>query len=86
MPNFSRHEAAATAERIRAAIDEANPGGMLKVAVSIGVTDSESEFATDATALFKIADAAMYMAKGQKNRVVVDSGIDPTKGRMLEAT
>ena len=85
-PNFNRHEAAATAERIRAAIDEGNLGGEMKVTVSIGVADSESKAATDATALFKIADAAMYVAKGKKNSVVVDDGIDPTKARTPQAT
>lgn len=80
-PNFDRHEAAATAERIRAAIETNKPGGKLKVTASIGVTDSESRAAADATALYKIADAAMYAAKEQKNRVVVDDGIDPTRAR-----
>ncbi|HSY58961.1 MAG TPA: GGDEF domain-containing protein [Terriglobales bacterium] len=85
-PNFSRHEAAATAERIRAAIDKENPGGEIKVTASIGVTDSGSEAATDATALFKIADAAMYMAKEKKNCVVVDHGINSTTVRMPKPT
>jgi diguanylate cyclase (GGDEF)-like protein len=83
-PNFNRHEAAATAERIRAAIDKDNPGGKMKVTASIGVADSESIAAVDATALFKIADAAMYMAKEETNRVAIDDGIDPTKARMRE--
>lgn len=42
-PNFTRHEAAATAERIRATIERASPGGKLKITVSIGASDSESE-------------------------------------------
>jgi diguanylate cyclase (GGDEF)-like protein len=85
-PNFNRYEAAATAERIRAAIDSGNPGGEMKATASIGVTDSESRSATDATALFKIADAAMYVAKGKKNGVAVDDGIDPTGARTPEPT
>ncbi|MGB9243496.1 MAG: GGDEF domain-containing protein [Candidatus Acidiferrales bacterium] len=85
-PNFNRYEAAATAERIRAAIDQENPGVPMKVTASIGVTDSKANAATDATALFKIADAAMYMAKKERNRVVVDDGIDPTRARIPETT
>src|SRR5713101_480451 len=33
LPNFSRDEAASTAERIRTAVDDGNPGGTLKVTV-----------------------------------------------------
>lgn len=71
LPNFSREEAASTAERIRAAIDSDNPGGAVKVTVSIGVASSESTGATDAEALITLADEAMYKAKETKNRVVV---------------
>ncbi len=74
LPNFNREEAASTAERIRAAIDVDNPGGTLKVTVSIGVADSESPKATDAQALITLADETMYVAKKTKNQVVVATG------------
>jgi len=71
LPNFNRQEAASTAERIRAAIDKSNPGGKLKVTVSIGVTDSDS--VSDAQALVNIGDRAMYEAKKMKNTVAVSN-------------
>jgi diguanylate cyclase (GGDEF)-like protein len=71
LPNFKREEAASTAERIRAAIDDENPGGTLKVTVSIGVANSELPSATTAEALIMLADKAMYEAKKTKNRVAV---------------
>ena len=79
-PNFMRHEAAATAERIRATIERTSPGGKLTVTVSIGVSDSESEASTDASALIGLADQAMYRAKkSAKNCVVVHDGFDGAK-------
>jgi hypothetical protein len=79
-PNFTRHETAATAERIRTTIERGGPCGKLKVTVSIGVSDSESEAATDATALISLADRAMYRAKrSAKNCVVVDDDFDGAK-------
>jgi len=69
--NFTRDEAASTAERIRAAVDDENPGGALKVTVSIGVTGSEMAKTTDAETLIILADKAMYAAKKMKNRTVV---------------
>jgi diguanylate cyclase (GGDEF)-like protein len=79
LPNFTRHEAAATAERIRTAIETGNPGGTKKVTASIGVTDSE--LAKDAATLYKRADDAMYVAKHdrKKNCVVVDDGSEIRK-------
>src|ERR1700733_6486640 len=77
LPNFSRHEAAATAERIRAAIETGNPAGSLSVTASIGVTDSEQTVTTDALGLFQRADATMYRGKhGTKNCVVIDDGTE----------
>lgn len=71
LPNFNTVEAASTAERIRAVIDHDNPGGNLKVTVSIGAASSDNVRATDAEALIGIADEAMYSAKKTKNRVAV---------------
>jgi diguanylate cyclase (GGDEF)-like protein len=74
LSNFNTTEAASTAERIRAVIDHDNPGGNLKVTVSIGVASSESDGATDAEALLTLADKAMYVAKKTKNQVAVTGG------------
>ena len=73
LPNFTAKEAASTAERIRAAIDKDNPGGTLKVTVSIGVASSGSAEASSAVALIERADKMMYVAKQKKNRVVSES-------------
>jgi diguanylate cyclase (GGDEF)-like protein len=71
MPDFSTTEAAATGERIRAAIDSANPGGAIKVTCSIGIACSEDGGSESAEALIASADEAMYVAKRTtKNRVV----------------
>jgi diguanylate cyclase (GGDEF)-like protein len=70
LPNFTAGEAGATAERIRASVDAANPGGRLKVTVSIGVVSSTQNPA-NAEALFASADSAMYKAKKSKNLVVI---------------
>ena len=70
LPNFDSREATAVAERIRAAIDEAKPGGEVRVTASIGVATSQSDGVTDAASLEKLADAKMYEAKKTKNRVV----------------
>jgi diguanylate cyclase (GGDEF)-like protein len=70
LPNFNCGEALGTAERIRAAIDADNPGGSLKVTVSIGVASSESAF-SNGEDLIGLADKAMYAAKKAKNCVAV---------------
>ena len=57
-------------ERIRRAIDEANPCGAVKVTTSIGVAAASGDVGT-ADSLLKAADEAMYGAKfSGKNRVV----------------
>jgi GGDEF domain-containing protein len=58
------------AERIRASIEEAKPGGVVKVTASIGVATSQSRGVMDAASLEGLADANMYEAKKTKNRVV----------------
>jgi diguanylate cyclase (GGDEF)-like protein len=74
LPNFSIMESAATAERVRAAVDALEPfNGTTKVTTSIGVaaSDSDSErFASDPESLLRAADEAMYVSKRvTKNRV-----------------
>jgi diguanylate cyclase (GGDEF)-like protein len=69
MPNYSAEESAATAERIRKAVEEANIGGDVRVTTSIGVA-SASGGAADA--LLEAADQAMYASKFVgKNRVTM---------------
>jgi diguanylate cyclase (GGDEF)-like protein len=70
LPNFMRDEAAATAERIRSAVDADNPGGTLKVTLSIGVVSSESGL-RNAETLIADADKIMYVAKEKKNCVAI---------------
>ncbi len=75
LPNFSRDEAAATAERIRATIDSDNPGASFRVTVSIGVASSEAAGEIDAKSFIDIADKAMYESKAAGgNRVTRAAG------------
>ena len=71
MPNFSSFEAAATAERVQAAVDALEPfGGTAKVTTSIGIATSDGQQLTDAESLVKAADDAMYISKWTtKNRI-----------------
>jgi diguanylate cyclase (GGDEF)-like protein len=78
LPNFGCFEATATAERIRRAIDEGNPGGRAKVTASIGVASSEHMESREARALIHLADGAMYDSKNTgKNRVTAQTPGDP---------
>jgi len=70
LPNFTAAEAASTAERIRSAVDADNPGGSLKVTVSIGVVSSESG-QRDTEALIDSAERAMNAAKKEKHGVAI---------------
>jgi diguanylate cyclase (GGDEF)-like protein len=64
LPNSSNSEAAATAERVRAAIDALKPfGGVVKVTASIGVAVSDRKELSTPEALVKAADNAMYVSK-----------------------
>lgn len=72
-----RREAAAIAERMRAAVAEleiAHPAGVARpnVTISVGVASVIPAAGDDASSLLASADAALYIAKTQgKNRVVV---------------
>jgi diguanylate cyclase (GGDEF)-like protein len=70
LPNFTKGEAAATAERIRSAVAADNRDGGLKVTVSIGVVSSESGQA-DAKTLIAAAERTMDVAKEKKNFVAL---------------
>lgn len=70
LPNFTKGEAAATAERIRSAVAADNRDSGLKVTVSIGVVSSESGQA-DAKTLIAVAERTMHVAKEKKNFVAL---------------
>jgi len=70
LPNFLIAEATATAERIRASIDAADPGSPIKITASIGIASSDQPKLRTAEELIKAADEAMYVSKNSgKNRV-----------------
>jgi diguanylate cyclase (GGDEF)-like protein len=69
LPGASAHEGEAIAERVRAGIESARPGG-LHITVSTGVAAASGGQVTF-EALFRAADAALYGAKRDgRNRVV----------------
>ena len=72
--NFDIREAATLAERIRAMIDAANPGGTVKVTASIGVVSSKSTGVTDTLSLEKRGDEMMYISKKTKKNAVTCAG------------
>jgi len=67
LPNCDASEARATAERIRAEIEQQQPGGEILVTVSIGGIVATGELT--AGEVLKRADKAMYQAKEAKNTV-----------------
>jgi diguanylate cyclase (GGDEF)-like protein len=71
LPNFSRAEAAATAERERLMVEALGPfGGTTKVTTSIGVAASDGSGLANPESLVNAADEAMYVSKWTtKNRV-----------------
>lgn len=87
-PSTNASEAAELAERLRARLRDAAPGGgpWLSPRVSVGIADSS--WATDADALLAAADAALYAAKAAgRDRAVVseppavpDADALPAKG------
>jgi diguanylate cyclase (GGDEF)-like protein len=81
LPNFYRFEAAATAERIRQAVNVLTPfGGTTKVTTSIGVADSSTEGLATPESLVKAADDAMYISKWTtKNRVTIWPPSEPDR-------
>jgi diguanylate cyclase (GGDEF)-like protein len=77
LPNFECFEATATAERIRRAIDEGNPGGQAKVTASIGVASSEHVESREAKGLIDLADKAMYGSKEAGGNRVTPYPVSP---------
>ncbi len=66
MTEFSTEEAAATAERIRRAIEESAPGRDIRVTTSIGVSGSDRMRKATDQELLDAADHAMYASKTQR--------------------
>jgi diguanylate cyclase (GGDEF)-like protein len=75
LPDCGLDQAVPVAERVRTAIQTAQPGG-LPVTASVGVTAATNGGEIDFDKLFRAADAALYEAKRSgRNRVV---GLPPT--------
>jgi len=69
LPNVNESEAAATAERIRKAIELQNVGGSVPVTASIGVIVAAEKVYGSAEEILKAADEEMYKSKQKKNAV-----------------
>jgi len=78
LPNTTRDQATAVAERLRRTVENtmiSSPHGSLNVSVSIGVAQRSSNHSSLSEVL-AISDAALYKAKAAgRNRVVADSGV-----------
>jgi len=70
VPNFDIHEAAATAQRLRAVVQQTYEPGNITVTASVGVACSEQQEIKSAQVLIDAADEAMHISKFTgKNRV-----------------
>lgn len=69
LPNFITAEAAAVAERVRAAVEASRIGGEIPVTASLGVHGSDIGSVTEPEQLLHLADQMMYQAKQTKNAV-----------------
>lgn len=70
LDNFDITEAQATAERIRASVENGAVGGDVKVTTSIGIAATAKTRPSSAKQLLHAADKAMYVSKNDgKNRV-----------------
>ena len=70
LPGVAAAEGRVIAERVRAGVEEARPGG-LPVTISLGVASAAGDVAFEP--LFRTADAALYEAKRTgRNRVVAE--------------
>jgi len=81
MPGIGLNDAAAAAERLRAAIETTgfawDTGGSCRLTVSVGVA-SKGEMPDTPEALLHAADLALYAAKrGGRNRVEIAAPVEP---------
>ena len=88
LPGVDAESGRQVGERLRTAVEEAEPGG-LKLTISVGVASEEGSDVNLAT-LFAAADAALYEAKSAgRNRVVAATdlvGSDPGDGEITVRT
>ncbi len=78
LPGVAQHEGSEIAERLRAAVQDANPTG-IAVTISLGLSAGCGEAVVYET-LFKAADCALYQAKrAGRNRVVAAPESAPAK-------
>jgi diguanylate cyclase (GGDEF)-like protein len=83
LPGIELHTAADTAERLRAAVEEAQPTG-IPITISLGVSAARG-MQVDYDALFKAADEALYEAKrAGRNRVIAAPTATATDGGEIE--
>jgi diguanylate cyclase (GGDEF)-like protein len=83
--NTTSGEARATAERIRASIEQRKLGGDVVVTVSVGVASSEHRHLKTAESLLKAADDVMYVSKfTTKNRVTTWPASDSARRQAEE--
>jgi diguanylate cyclase (GGDEF)-like protein len=71
LPNVDESEAAATAERIRKAVELQNIGGPVKVTASIGAVVAAEQVYASADQILKAADDEMYQSKKEKKKNAV---------------
>ncbi len=84
LPGIELHAASDTAERLRSAVEEAQPTG-IPITISLGVSAARGA-QVDYDALFKAADEALYEAKrAGRNRVIAASWPAATRNDEIEA-
>ena len=74
-PQFCRAQSSATAvERFRVAVGDAAFGTVQRLTVSAGIAELEAAAAADDSELFRLADRALYRAKGAgRDRTMVST-------------
>lgn len=74
MPQTAAPGARAAVERFRVAVGDAAFGAVLRLTVSAGIAELGAARAADASELFRLADRALYRAKGAgRDRTMVSA-------------